>query len=308
MDEPGLPAGSLAILTILAIISLVLIPFWFVTLALAPIPVYVATKQGGRLWGGAVLIIVGAATAVLMSWAAIPATLVLLGLGYLPGLMGPAEKPGRRLAASAIFLVVVFFGLGAAAFLSDRAETAKVVAEQSALVREQVLAETAGRPEPPGLREELDKLIAVMPYILLGTAALGAIWLAWLNYFITGLLARRRGFDWTPLPEFSRWQVSWILAYGFILGLVGSLFSQSFGAYSQAAYGVGLGLLLVFGALYFVQGLAVIKFFADKNKFGPVGKVAIIAVGLLIQLVFQGLSWLGLFDTWFDFRKLASSS
>ena len=251
--------------------------------------------------------IIGAATVVLMGWVALPTTLVLLGLGYLPGLMGPPKKPGRRLAAAAIFLGVVFFGLGALAYLSDRAETAKILAQQSAIVREQVLKQTAGQPEPPGLRAELDKLIAVMPYILMSMAALGAIWLAWLNYFITGLVARRRGFGWTPLPEFSRWQIYWVLAYGFIFGLIGSLFSRSFGAYSSVAYGVGIGLLLVFGALYFVQGLAVIKFFADKNNFGPMGKVLIIAIGLLVQLVFQGLSWLGLFDTWFDFRKLASS-
>ncbi|MDP1808644.1 MAG: DUF2232 domain-containing protein [Actinomycetota bacterium] len=307
MDERGLPAGSLAIFTILAIIALILIPFWSVTLALAPIPVYLATKQRGRLWGGAVLMIMGAATAALMGWAAVPATMVLLGLGYLPGLMGPSGRPGRRLAAAAIFLIFVFFGLGALAYLSDRAETAKVMAQQSAIVREQVLKQAAGQSQTPGLRAELDKLIAVMPYILFGIAALSAIWLAWLNYFITGRLARRWGFDWTPLPEFSRWQISWVLAYGFIFGLIGSLFSRSFGAYWPVAYGVGIGLLLVFGALYFVQGLAVIKFFADKNNFGPMGTVFIIVIGLLVQLVFQGLSWLGLFDTWFDFRKLASS-
>ena len=253
------------------------------------------------------MIVIGAVTAAIMGWVAVPATLVLLGLGYLPGLMGPPGRPGRRLAAAAIFLMMIFFSIGLLAYLSDRVETAKVLAQQSALVKEQVLKQAAGQPQAPGLKAELDRLIAVMPYILFGIAALSAIWLAWLNYLVTGRLARRRGLDWAPLPQFSRWQLPWVLAYGFIFGLIGSLFSRNFGVYRLAAYGSGLGLLLVFGMLYFVQGLAVIKFYAEKNNFGPAGMVFFIVVGLLVQLVFWGMSWLGLFDTWFDFRKLASS-
>jgi len=109
------------------------------------------------------------------------------------------------------------------------------------------------------------------------------------------------------LPDFSFWQMPWPLAYGFIFGLVGLLFSERFGIYSLHAYGVGLSLLLVFGVLYFVQGLSIIKFFVDKQGFGPIAKAGALIAGVVFQLVFQGLSWLGLFDTWFDFRKLASS-
>ena len=72
------------------------------------------------------------------------------------------------------------------------------------------------------------------------------------------------------------------------------------------ALGVGISFLMVFGTLYIIQGLAVVRFYTAKSKVGRVAQLMIMITAIFIQLVFQGISWLGLFDTWFDFRKLSS--
>ena len=291
----------------LAFLAVVSVPFWSVTLALAPLPIYLTTKRRGPIAGVIMLVGVGAAGWAVIGWAAIPAALVISAVGYLPGLVGPSGRPWRRVTAAALFLFTVFSALGALAYLADRSQTAKVIARESTTLREQVLNQAGGRENMPGLEAELDRLLAVMPYLLAATAALASLWLAWLNYFLTGRLSDRWGISWQALPVFPRWQMPWYAAYGFILGLIGVLFSEHFDPYGLQAYGSGLGFLLVFGSLYFIQGLAIIKFYVDKYNLGPAAKVGALVAGVLVQMVFQGLSWLGLFDTWFDFRRLASS-
>lgn len=301
--QTELPTGFIVV----AVLALIFTSVWSVVLVLAPLPVYLATKRRGPVQGGIIAIAMSLIAAALMSWAALPVVLILFGLGYIPGLMGPAEHPGRRVVAMAVFLIVILCGLAGLAYLFDRAEVVNMINEQSKIFKDWVLSQSGSKADAPALRAEISRVTAVMPYILMAATALGGICLAWLNYFITGIMAQRWNLEWTALPRFSRWQMHWSFVYGFIVGLVGTLFSGRFGAYQQVVYGTGLGFLLVFGFLYFIQGMAVINFFADKHNFSPIAKVFLYIFGLLTQLVFQGLSWLGLFDTWFDFRKLASS-
>jgi len=157
------------------------------------------------------------------------------------------------------------------------------------------------------VEEEVEKLVKVAPYLFFGITALSAVWLVGANYFVTGLLAKSKNYEWTQLPKFSLWQIPWYLAYGFIFGLIGVLFGEYFGPYGFFAYAVGLNLLLVFGTLYLVQGLAVINFFMDQRSMNSLARGAVVLLAIFIQVLFQGISWLGVFDTWFDFRKLATS-
>ena len=307
MAQRELPVGSLPLLAGLAVIAVVSEPFWSVTLALAPLPIYLTVKLRGPVVGGLLLVAVAVVSAAVIGPGAVVAIAVIIGLGYVTGLMGPARRPGGRIFMAAVFLFVIFAGLGLLIYFLDRPEAAKLIARQSADLRRLLLAR-AGRGAGRAVVEvQINKFVAVLPHVFFGAVALGSIWLAGLNYLATGRLAKSWGLPWTSLPEFRRWQLPWPAAYGFILGLVGFLLSGYFGRYRLDAYGTGLSLLLVFGALYFIQGLAVVKFYADKYRLNPAAKVLVMAAAITMQLFFQALSWLGLFDTWFDFRRLASA-
>jgi len=67
---------------------------------------------------------------------------------------------------------------------------------------------------------------------------------------------------------------------------------------------LGLNLTLVFAAIYFLQGLATSLFFARRMRFPFLLQVLVMTV-LLIQPIFLlVIVAVGLFDMWFDFRKL----
>lgn len=65
-----------------------------------------------------------------------------------------------------------------------------------------------------------------------------------------------------------------------------------------------LNLLLVVGAVYFFQGLAVVSFFFRK-RFSPLLRLfGYLLILLFVQMIGIVIVVLGLFDFWFDFRKL----
>ena len=70
---------------------------------------------------------------------------------------------------------------------------------------------------------------------------------------------------------------------------------------------VALNLLLVIGAFYFAQGLAVIGFFFHKNNV-PRFLRGLTYVLIVFQQIFTLLVvGLGLFDLWGDFRRLSKN-
>jgi hypothetical protein len=89
------------------------------------------------------------------------------------------------------------------------------------------------------------------------------------------------------------------------------LFAFIAGGLSPLATGMlrtaGLNLLIIVGFLYLLQGLAVIRSVLLKLGFGPLGTM--VAYLLLALLMVYGvapvaLAIVGLFDSFFDFRKL----
>ena len=90
-------------------------------------------------------------------------------------------------------------------------------------------------------------------------------------------------------------QLVWaLIACGFILFIPGL----------SSIRNIAVNLLLVIGAFYFAQGLAVIGFFFAKNKV-PRFLRGLTYVLIVFQQIFTLLVvGLGLFDLWGDFRRL----
>ncbi|HEB13122.1 MAG TPA: DUF2232 domain-containing protein, partial [Actinobacteria bacterium] len=258
--------------------------------------------------GGAIFFAITAVSGLLIGAAALVPILVILLLGYIPGLSGPVQRPGSRIAVLSVGFFFVFSGFGLATFYFEKPAVTKIWARESRVFEKRLMnqARETGAASV-AVEDEVRKLVAVFPYLFFGITALSSVWLVGGNYLVTGLLAKSKNYEWTQLPKFSLWQIPWYLAYGFIFGLIGFLFSEYFGANEFFVYAAGLNLLMVFGTLYFVQGFAVVYFFLDKRSMNSLARSAVILLAIFIQVLFQGVSWLGVFDTWFDFRKLATS-
>lgn len=137
---------------------------------------------------------------------------------------------------------------------------------------------------------------SLMIYSVLGTG---------INYGISYWVLRRWGVvlaNWRP---FSRWRLSWGYSWGMIGGLGALLLSDIAGdVFHRTLVTTGLNLTLVFSVIFLIQGMAVAWFWLEKAKVARGLRWGLMVLGLLTVWLPPALTLLGLFDTWFDWRKL----
>ena len=171
-------------------------------------------------------------------------------------------------------------------------------AEEQVMVQ---LENQRGQLEAMGLDiEEQGALLTQMAVVLLRVVP-AAVFLALLLQLV---LAYRVGqfvapFAGTSLPlasRFSRWrpwsQLIWVLILGFGFSLGG-----------DATTDLGLNLLMVMGALYGIQGMALIHHYAQQFGLYTLIEVAFYGI-LFVSGAVVLLPCIGLLDTWFDWRRI----
>jgi hypothetical protein len=120
-----------------------------------------------------------------------------------------------------------------------------------------------------------------------------------LGYQVGGIAGRRLQLSVPPALPFRKWRpwasLIWVLIAGLALQLLGG----------GAVADVALNLVVVMAVLYAIQGLAVVRFFAQR--WGIPALVEVLAYLLLALVAGVApflLAALGLLDTWFDWRRL----
>ena len=142
----------------------------------------------------------------------------------------------------------------------------------------------------------VEMILQLLPALLLLSFAL--IVLINILYLRRRFPARRA--EWLALEHLREWKSPETLVWG-LIACGFSLFVPDYGIVQVIA----LNLLLVIGAYYFAQGLAVIGFFFHKNKV-PRFLRGLTYVLIIFQQIFTLLVvGLGLFDLWGDFRRLS---
>jgi uncharacterized protein YybS (DUF2232 family) len=148
---------------------------------------------------------------------------------------------------------------------------------------------------PLYLHDALDLVLRVLPALLVISSVAGAL----LNYVVVRALWRRLG-GTPPLPatSISRWQAPdvcvWILIGGGILLFLPPALLR----------GVGLNALLLVAPLYLMQGIGIVVFYLNRGP-APILVRWLAYLFLVLQpLLLLGVAGFGLFDLWFDFRRL----
>lgn len=197
--------------------------------------------------------------------------------------------------AMAVGLVFVFFGSWSA-LLSDLRESVTHHFDSALKIHEKM-----GFPQESLqlLKDDAPKIIDSMLQILPGLVLLSLAFVVLVNLlFLCKRFPQRRG-EWLSNQHLTEWKcpepLVWLLiAAGF------AMFMPGLGALR----GLALNLLLVIGACYFAQGIAVIAFFFHKNNV-PRFLRAVTYVLIVFQQIFTLLVvGLGLFDLWGNFRRL----
>jgi uncharacterized protein YybS (DUF2232 family) len=165
---------------------------------------------------------------------------------------------------------------------------------------QQLLSEGSGPSEEAfrtHIQEAFSTVVQLLPALFVLSTAAGAL----LNYGVVRILWRRLEGQ-PPLPEMklAQWQAPEVCIWVLIASGIGSLMPIS------GMQIVGLNMLLLVGLVYLVQGLGVMVFYLNRSSVPPILR-SLAYVMLVIQpLLLLGVAAFGLFDLWFDFRRIGN--
>lgn len=157
--------------------------------------------------------------------------------------------------------------------------------------------------EKPVLEEMLQKFVPVMVRLLPGAALSSVLVASWLNVLVSGRFCRLRRLPLPPWGEWSRWKAPEHLVW--VVIACGAVLLLPVDSWVKI---LGLNVLIVLGTVYLFQGLAVISFYFERWKLPKILRAILYAIFLLQQFVTFGVILMGLFDMWFDFRRLTRKS
>lgn len=303
--------AKLAALTVvLAVFSLLIPFFWFITLAIIPIPITVITVKWGAKYGSLASIATGVILTILTGPAeGIPVFLIIILLGVGQGIAIQKEySPATVLligavavAASLVLMGLLVYFLQGINLITEQAK----MADQFLKIQQDLYIKSGlTKQEAQTQLKQVKELFSYAPMLIPSGVVIFSLWVSTLSELLTFTILKRLKLKAFVFPPFKEWQFPWIFAWGFIIGLTCGLFYPQIQAYSRVILIIGLNFLLVFTVIYLVQGLSIVAFYLDKYK-APAGmKLLVYTIAVFLQLMFQGLTWFGLLDTWFNFRKL----
>lgn len=145
---------------------------------------------------------------------------------------------------------------------------------------------------------------AVLPYLLPALLLVSSLLLSSATVALSRQVFHRLK---QPFPDgfsFREFRLHFIFAYGMILGLVLELVSPYIeGSAGDAVNLTGVNLLILMELLFFVQGVAIAYYFMRGFKVARPWRILVYISLAALQILFSLVSWLGLFDTWIDYRR-----
>lgn len=276
-----------------------LVPILSIVAMVAPVPLIIQRLRRGL---GSALLATSLAAAIL-GWTFSPG----LALGFLlvlavPGLLlGEAMARGRGLRrgcawafsflAAQIVLGLLFAGpevTPAVLQMFDAFRSPEFLAEMRTRLPAENVDEFAAQAT---LLYKVMEVVYPAALVIMGAIVVLA------NAAVLRFYLARRDPGWLEGGEFEgiRWPFG--LAVAFVLAGLGVVFPP--------VRPVSYNVLLLVAFFFALQGLAVTSYYAHRLAGPPLLRGALMALVLLNPWAPQILALLGLFDTWFDFRKWA---
>jgi uncharacterized protein YybS (DUF2232 family) len=220
---------------------------------------------------------------------------VALALGEAPSLKMDAP---RTLGLASFMASGVLLGLVlGVAYLSGHGLVELAVdqwQEQLAMILRSSEAMGLDDSQVQALKQGMERGAYVMARISPGLVLCFSLLVAWANLLLTRLGSTAPA----DQPRLNQWSSPEPLVW--LVILAGALVWAGDGW----AYWLGINFLLVLGAMYFFQGMAILAFWLEKKnapRILRVGIYTLLAVELVLALL---VALAGLFDIWFNFRRM----
>ena len=150
----------------------------------------------------------------------------------------------------------------------------------------------------PALTPRGEILAQAMLAVFPGLMIMGAILMAWANLMVgRAFLARTVSLP-PPLDDFKDWRAPERMVFALIVGGFGAFIFQG------ALRIIAINVLMVVCLIYFFQGISIMAFWFNRKGMPLFLRVTMYTLIGLQQYLVVVVAAVGLFDLWFDFRKL----
>lgn len=149
--------------------------------------------------------------------------------------------------------------------------------------------------------KELNEAVGKVKLLIPSLYAIGLLSFFLINIALTKVAANRLGSKENFFAPFNNWDIHWLFSWGFIFGIASQLFSNKLPGDLRA---IGSNFTLFFSVIFIIQGISVASFFLSKWKISIFVKTAALIMLMIASPVLYIISWIGLFDVWFNYRKL----
>jgi len=258
------------------------------------IPSGLIVPAGALFGGGIVFALLGGITAL-------PYFGLFLLMGSLIGLNG---RLNRSIDYSVFLPTAVVFFLGSALFWLQVRNVAErpfwdAIAHKISQAIILVAKEHNGGGAvkiTPYMEEQIRQTVYFMVRLLPGISFASLLLTGAINALATRRYAEKQGFFLPSWKETTHWRspewLVWILIGAGFLALI------------PATRIIGLNVLIALGMIYLFQGLSILLFFLSRWGLPSWAKVIIIAIVITQQYLALVGAFVGLFDVWFDVRRI----
>jgi hypothetical protein len=153
---------------------------------------------------------------------------------------------------------------------------------------------------------QTQSLLKFMPKIFPGLLIVFFGLVSLSNYYFSYFILKKYGIFIEELRQFKEWDLHWYWCWGVITGIAMVVIPSFKSSLDPIIDIIGYNLIIVFGFLYLILGMAVLWGLLDKFKVrNTVRYIILVVVFFIFGLIF--LPAFGLIDIWANFRKLKRS-
>ncbi len=226
--------------------------------------------------------------------------LALIGMGAVMGYGFRHQWSTEKIVGLSSLFVIGMAGLFVAlAFTETKGEMVRLIEQDLRGAISAALKQLgSSSPETQELESKLIETVPLIVRIMPGVLMSCTLGISWLNLLISLRYCRAAATEFCVREQLTLWKAPEFIVWFVIAG--GLILLLPVGDLKLAA----INLLIVTGTIYFLQGLAIVAFHLQRWKLPVYVKGFVYAVVFLQQFASMATAVLGLFDVWFDFRKL----
>jgi uncharacterized protein YybS (DUF2232 family) len=148
------------------------------------------------------------------------------------------------------------------------------------------------------LLQSLELIKIAFPAMLVLTSVFDTI----INYWVAGKILKRFGFVLAPLVPFRQWRVGHSFFWSYLAGLFLLILNSRYNL--PILQKIGLNIQLLFSIIFLITGLALLSYIFYYYQIKSVFFWIVCVIVFIQPALSLIVTWMGIFDVWFDFRRL----